>query len=123
MSYVFLPRSISNGCPICSVMTFPIKSSKYPTDHPPYLKPPLSSSPGPPGACITPSSVMNDKTMSFLMSVPASLLLMPIQTTTWSKTHRSRLRRRLGQGLRRRREVINRDASDRRGREVLLHPG
>src|SRR2546422_8304636 len=56
-------------------MTFPRKSSKYPTDHPPYLKPPLSSSPGPPGACITPSSVMNDKTMSFLMFVPASLLL------------------------------------------------
>src|SRR5437899_2611562 len=70
MSYVFLPRSRSNGCPICSVMTFPRKSSKYPTDHPPYLKPPLSSSPGPPGACITPSSVMNDNTMSFRMSQP-----------------------------------------------------
>src|SRR5207245_6606452 len=48
-------------------MTFPRTSSKYGTDHPPYLKPPLSSSPGPPGACITPSSVMNDKTMSFLI--------------------------------------------------------
>src|SRR6267378_3772958 len=67
MSYVFLPRSRSKGCPICSVMTFPRTSSKYPTDHPPYLKPPLGSSSGPPGACITPSSVMNDKTMSFLI--------------------------------------------------------
>jgi len=32
------------------------------------------SSSGPPGACITPSSVMNDKTMIFLMEQPPSLV-------------------------------------------------
>src|SRR5438876_9443497 len=123
MSYVFLPRSISNGCPICSVMTFPIKSSKYPTDHPPYLKPPLSSSPGPPGACITPSSVMNDKTMSFLMSAPPCLLAADAYPDYGMVENSSAAPLSEFASRRRRREVIDRDASDRRCREVLLHPG
>src|SRR5438445_3935394 len=48
-------------------MAWPTASSKRGIDHPPYLKPPLESSSGPPGACITPSSVTNVRTISFLM--------------------------------------------------------
>src|SRR5439155_15822358 len=67
MSYVFRPRSRSKGWPICSPIAWPTASSKRGIDHPPYLKPPLESSSGPPGACITPSSVTNVRTISFLM--------------------------------------------------------
>ncbi len=45
----------------------PIISSQYFTDHPPCSNPPSQSSSGPPGACITPSSVRNVPTTSFLM--------------------------------------------------------
>src|SRR5438132_14343963 len=48
-------------------MAWPTASSKRGIDHPPYLKPPLESSSGPPGACLTPSSVTNVRTISFLM--------------------------------------------------------
>jgi hypothetical protein len=48
-------------------MILPRKSSKYGTVHPPDVKFPLVSSVGPPGACMTPSSVMNDKTIIFLI--------------------------------------------------------
>src|SRR5438105_5852062 len=67
MSYVFRPRSRSKGWPICLPIAWPTASSKRGIDHPPYLKPPLESSSGPPGACITPSSVTNVRTISFLM--------------------------------------------------------
>src|SRR3989442_4757867 len=48
-------------------MAWRTASSKRGIDHPPYLNPPLESSSGPPGACITPSSVTNVRTISFLM--------------------------------------------------------
>src|SRR5437773_5597834 len=67
ISNVFLPNNRSNGLPICSVIILPRNSSKYGTVHPPYLKPPLSSSPGPPGACITPSRVIKVRTIIFLI--------------------------------------------------------
>src|SRR5260370_24543740 len=35
---------------------------------PPYSKPPLVSSSGPPPACMTPSRVMNSSTITFLMT-------------------------------------------------------
>src|SRR5579864_1495546 len=35
--------------------------------HPPYAKPPLVSSSGPPGACMTPSRETNSSTLTFLM--------------------------------------------------------
>src|SRR3954451_8467482 len=41
-------------------MTGPIAvGSKYGADQPPWRKPPLVSSSGPPGACTTPSRLMN----------------------------------------------------------------
>src|SRR5260370_10871531 len=49
-------------------MTVPITSSEYGACHPPYVKPPLVSSSGPPPACITPSRVMNSSTITFLMT-------------------------------------------------------
>src|SRR3989344_3858451 len=67
ISYVFLPNKSSKGIFICSSITFPEKSSKYGTVHPPYLKPLEVSSSGPPGACITPSRVKNSRTISFLI--------------------------------------------------------
>src|SRR5258707_15563825 len=48
-------------------MTVPITSSEYGACHPPYLKPPLVSSSGPPPACMTPSRVMNSSTITFLI--------------------------------------------------------
>jgi hypothetical protein len=36
--------------------------------HPPYAKPPLVSSSGPPGACMTPSRETNSSTLTFLMT-------------------------------------------------------
>src|SRR5712692_841959 len=49
-------------------MTVPITSSEYGACHPPYAKPPLVSSSGPPPACMTPSRVMNSSTITFLMT-------------------------------------------------------
>src|SRR5262245_57087973 len=66
-SYVFLPSSRSNGLPMNSPMRCPICSSQYFTDHPPCVKPPVGSSSGPPGPCITPSSVRNVLTTSLLI--------------------------------------------------------
>jgi len=36
--------------------------------HPPYAKPSLVSSSGPPGACATPSRETNSSTLTFLMA-------------------------------------------------------
>src|SRR4051794_8295060 len=50
-----------------SPMTAPMTSgSKYGIDQPPFVKPPSVSSSGPPGACITPSRLMNSLTMTFI---------------------------------------------------------
>src|SRR5947209_16673409 len=49
-------------------MTVPRTSSEYGACHPPYAKPPLVSSSGPPPACMTPSRVMNSSTITFLMT-------------------------------------------------------
>src|SRR5579859_2127403 len=63
ISNVFRPSNKSNGLLICSPITFPKNSSKYGAVQPPYVKPPLVSSSGPPGACMTPSSVIKVTTM------------------------------------------------------------
>src|ERR1700747_697997 len=64
-------------------MTLPAISSKYPTVQPPNLKFPEVSSSGPPGACITPSSVMKDRTISFRMFA-TSLLDFCLLLRRWS---------------------------------------
>src|SRR5262249_43670064 len=68
ISKVLRPNNRSNGRFICLFMTAPITSSTYGTCHPPYAKPPLVSSSGPPPACITPSRVTNSRTITFLMT-------------------------------------------------------
>src|SRR6266508_5432225 len=68
ISKVLRPNNRSNGMFICLFMTVPITSSEYGACHPPYAKPPLVSSSGPPGACMTPSRVINSSTITFLMS-------------------------------------------------------
>src|SRR5260370_17659775 len=68
ISKVLRPNNRSNGMFICLFMTVPITSSEYGACHPPYAKPPLVSSSGPPPACMTPSRVMNSSTITFLMT-------------------------------------------------------
>src|SRR3954463_2965665 len=68
ISYVFRPRSRSNGTLNSSLTILPKDSSEYGTVQPPYLKPPEVSSSGPPGACITPSRLTIIKTTIFLIS-------------------------------------------------------
>jgi hypothetical protein len=48
-------------------MIWPRKSSKYGTVHPPYLKPFVGSSSGPPGAYMSPSRVIRVRTLIFFM--------------------------------------------------------
>src|SRR5258707_15434009 len=67
MSNVLLPNKKSNDLIICSAIIRQRKLSNYGTIHPQYVKFPLVSSVGPPGACITPSSVMKVRTTSFLI--------------------------------------------------------
>src|SRR5262245_27412938 len=69
-SKVFLPRRRSADF-MCFCMNSPAASSasaKYGALQPPYLKPPAVSS-TPPGACMTPSNVINSKTIIFLMVI------------------------------------------------------
>src|SRR5215472_1859574 len=68
MSKVLRPNSRSNGMFICFCRAAPRTSSSYGAAHPPYAKPPLVSSSGPPPACMTPSRVMNSSAITFLMS-------------------------------------------------------
>src|SRR4051794_37433892 len=67
ISNVLRPSSRAKGGLICSAMTLPAASSKYGKVQPPYWKPPDVSSSGPPGACMTPSRLMNDRTMILRM--------------------------------------------------------
>src|SRR5690349_15097889 len=68
ISKVLRPSSRSNGRLICLFMSVPLTSSEKGACHPPYLKPPLVSSCGPPPACMTPSRVTNSRAISFLMT-------------------------------------------------------
>ena len=68
ISKVFRPSNKSNGMFICFVMAAELIVSECGLIHPPYSKPPLVSSVGPPGACMTPSREMNSNTLTFLMT-------------------------------------------------------
>src|SRR6266702_4416254 len=61
---------MSNGRPMNSVISWLRRLSQYFTDQPPWANPPLGSSSGPPGACITPSSVRNVVTLSLRVACP-----------------------------------------------------
>src|SRR5581483_9389327 len=68
ISKVLRPNNRSNGRFICLLRSVPRISSEYGAVHPPYAKPPLVSSSGPPGACITPSMEICSSTSTFLMT-------------------------------------------------------
>jgi hypothetical protein len=51
---------------ICRLRSVPRIASEYGAIHPPYAKPPLVSSSGPPGACMTPSREICSSTITFL---------------------------------------------------------
>src|SRR5580704_9027102 len=68
MSNVFRPSNKSKGMFICFVMAAELTASECGLIHPPYSKPPLVSSSGPPGACMTPSRETNSSTLTFLMA-------------------------------------------------------
>src|SRR5215510_13451829 len=68
MSKVFRPINKSNGMFICFLMAVERTGSECGLIHPPYAKPPLVSSSGPPGACMTPSRETNSSTLTFLMT-------------------------------------------------------
>src|SRR5512139_1464813 len=68
ISKVLRPNNKSNGLFICFLRTVPRISSEYGAIHPPYAKPPLVSSSGPPGACMTPSRVICSSTITFLIT-------------------------------------------------------
>src|SRR5574341_146179 len=68
ISKVLLPNTTSNGKFICLLRTVPRLASEYGAIHPPYAKPPLVSSSGPPGACMTPSREICSSTITFLMT-------------------------------------------------------
>src|SRR5512140_730907 len=68
MSKVVRPNNRSNGRFIFLLRAVPRISSEYGLIHPPYAKPPLVSSSGPPGACMTPSREICSSTITFLMT-------------------------------------------------------
>src|SRR5438132_2304484 len=86
-------------------MTCAVRLSQTFTDQPPCAKPPPLSSPGPPGACMTPSRVRKVLTISFLISVVLSigsrLESSPRQEETPQRreTHRKRVPDESGRGF------------------------
>src|SRR5512140_1763179 len=68
ISKVLRPNNRSNGMSICLFRAVPRIASEYGAAHPPYAKPPLVSSSGPPGACMTPSREMCSSAITFLMT-------------------------------------------------------
>src|SRR5216683_926704 len=75
MSKVVRPNNRSNGMFICLFMTVPTTSSEYGACHPPYAKPPLVSSSGPPGDCMTPSRETKLSTITALGHIQCACLL------------------------------------------------
>src|SRR3954467_11440376 len=63
MSYVLRPSSIASECSYQPAMAVPTSSSATGFCQPPCSKPLSASSSGPPGACMTPSSVRNVQTV------------------------------------------------------------
>src|SRR5664279_5165007 len=68
LSKVLRPSNKSNGRFIYFLMAVERTGSECGLIHPPYAKPPLVSSSGPPGACMTPSRETNSSTLIFLMT-------------------------------------------------------
>src|ERR671923_2558175 len=75
MSYVRRPSRRSNGSPNSLPISAPNtgSTSANGATQPPNLKPPVGSSSGPPGACITPSIETIAPTITFLTGVSPKL--------------------------------------------------
>src|ERR1041384_3562257 len=86
MSKVLRPKSRSKGMLICFCTAAPRMSSSYGAAHPPYAKPSLLSSSGPPGPCMTPSREMCSSTMIFLMTEFLRVLTDFVQLSRYSRT-------------------------------------
>src|SRR5215475_13043455 len=68
ISEVLRPNNRSIGISNIFFTAAPMVSSSNDAAHPPYAKPSLRSSSGPPPACMTPSRVMCSSTVIFLMT-------------------------------------------------------
>src|SRR6266545_2568746 len=68
ISKVLRPNNKSNGMFICRLRTVPRIASAHGAVQPPYAKPPLVSSSGPPGAWMTPSREICSSTITFLIT-------------------------------------------------------
>src|SRR5258707_899536 len=68
ISKVLRPNNRSIGISNIFFTAVPIASSSKDAAHPPYAKPSLVSSSGPPPACMTPSRVMCSSTVIFLIT-------------------------------------------------------
>src|SRR6266516_8031896 len=84
ISKVLRPNNRANGMFICFLAAVPRISSEYGLVHPPYAKPSLVSSSGPPGACITPSREICSSTIIFFMneSFESCLILFQLSSAT-----------------------------------------
>src|SRR5437016_8494287 len=81
ISKVLRPSNRSIGISNIFFTAAPIASSSKDAAHPPYAKPLLVSSSGPPPACMTPSRVMCSSTVIFLM-ISFLRVLTPHRQTT-----------------------------------------
>src|SRR5512143_2526071 len=86
ISKVLRPNNRSNRMFICLLRTVPRIGSEYGAVHPRYAKPPLVSSSGPPGACMTPSREICSSTISFLMTELLSYITMRKAPICWNAT-------------------------------------
>src|SRR5512143_2885535 len=68
ISKVVRPNNRSKGMFISLLGVVPRIGSEYVVIHPPYANPPLVSSSGPPGACMTPSREKCSSTITFLIT-------------------------------------------------------
>src|SRR5512141_419310 len=89
ISKVLRPNNRSNGMFICLLRAVPRIASEYGAIHPPYAKPPLVSSSGPPGACMTPSREICSSTITFRMMKLLSHLIrrLPLRRTLHRHDH------------------------------------
>src|SRR5688572_26921482 len=85
VTYVRRPSRNASVSFISATKLLPMSSCQYGIVQPPCSNPPSRSSSFPPGACITPSSVTNSETTSFLTGSPFGLCLLLSQDARLSE--------------------------------------
>jgi hypothetical protein len=81
MSYVRRPSRNASALSNTSIMNRPVSSSKCGTSQPPRSNPPLRSSSGPPGPCMTPSTDRNVVSVTCIIVLPLRF----VPTDVWSR--------------------------------------